>query len=88
MKEVTILFSSGAQIQFNAVEFSVSKNPVGGFKGFSWTDSALGPQIARIKPENVDNVVIEDFVYDRKNYPKVEKQSDWKRFVAGVNWKS
>ncbi|WP_258074321.1 hypothetical protein [Brevibacillus laterosporus] len=38
MKEVTILFSSGAQIQFKAVEFSVSKNPVGGFKGFSWTD--------------------------------------------------
>ncbi|MED1666445.1 hypothetical protein [Brevibacillus laterosporus] len=32
MKEVTILFSSGAQIQFNAVEF----------KGFSWTDQLRG----------------------------------------------
>lgn len=49
---------------------------------------AQGPQIARIKPENVDNVVIEDFVDDRKNVPTVAKQSDWKRFVAGVNWNS
>ncbi|QDX95440.1 hypothetical protein EEL32_03650 [Brevibacillus laterosporus] len=61
MKEVTIVFSSGAQTQFDVVDFAINKNLSGEFKGFTWTSNhALGPQPARINSDSVDLVLVEE----------------------------
>jgi hypothetical protein len=77
MKRVTIVFSSGAQAQFNVIDFTVNKNTLGEFRGFTWTSNkALGPQPVRIKPGSVDLVLVEEIEEQKEDATEAALQAE------------
>ncbi|WP_425622489.1 hypothetical protein ACPT9H_18125 [Brevibacillus borstelensis] len=77
MKRITIIFSSGAQTQFNVDDFTVNKNYAGEFMGFNWVrNKSLGPQPLRINPDNVDLVLFEEIEEQEEEISEHEVQAE------------
>jgi len=66
MKNVTILFKSGASISFKANEFDGTKNGFGQLITLNWDCKGLNKYPARINIDNVDAIMVEEVEVDEK----------------------
>ncbi|KAB0446750.1 YqaI family protein [Bacillus toyonensis] len=93
MKEVTLVFKSGAKVSFTAAQFKTFKNSFGFLSGIEYT-GATGKVPFHIGVSNIDAIFVEDIPEEEKikepDYPiedfyGCEIKQDDKYFMFGQN---
>lgn len=93
MKEVTLVFKSGAKASFTVEQFKTFKNNFGALSEIDW-DGATGKVPFYIEASNIDAIFVEDIVEEEKGCDKepdhpiedfygCEIQQDDKYFMFG-----
>ncbi|MEN1934994.1 hypothetical protein AAIE21_05125 [Paenibacillus sp. 102] len=73
MKEVTVIFKSGATASFTANEFKTFKNGFGAMSQVEWNTEGLNKHLLHLNDCNVDAIFVE---YPEEKEHKVVKQDD------------
>jgi hypothetical protein len=60
MKEVTIIFNSGAKVSFKANEFGGSKNGFGELVSVDWNCDGLSEYPLRINIDHIDAIMVKE----------------------------
>ncbi|MEX0415298.1 hypothetical protein [Bacillus sp. C30] len=69
MKEVTLVFKSGATASFTANEFKTFKNGFGALAKIEWNTTGLNKHLLHLSNCNVDAIFVEDSAEKQDNHP-------------------
>ncbi|MCU5596761.1 YqaI family protein [Bacillus wiedmannii] len=91
MKEVTLVFKSGAKVSFTAAQFKTFKNSFGFLSTIEW-EGAIGKVPVHIASSNIDAIFVEDIAEEEsikesdhpiEDYYGCEIKQDDKYFMFG-----
>ncbi|TKI22580.1 hypothetical protein FC683_26690 [Bacillus cereus] len=95
MKEVTLVFKSGAKVSFTANEFKTIKNGFGAIAEVKWDTEGLNKHLHHLNDCNVDAIFVEDIGEKRttlkepdhpiEDFYGCEIKQDDKYFMFGQN---
>ncbi|MBG9863127.1 MULTISPECIES: hypothetical protein, partial [Bacillus cereus group] len=69
MKEVTLVFKSGAKASFTVDQFKTIINGFGSIEKIEWDTKGLSKQLVHLNKHNIDAIFVEDIVEEESKEP-------------------
>ncbi|MEG7840092.1 hypothetical protein J0813_24270 [Bacillus pacificus] len=70
MKEVTMVFKSGAKASFTVAQFKTIINGFGSIEKIEWDTKGLSKQLVHLNKHNIDAIFVEDIPEEEKGCDK------------------